>query len=102
MGKPYVPVGLSKAEAFALRFALWCQRLAIPPADGAQLVALARRAFHAGERAVNYGTQRNKAAELRTAAALEEKARALGFAVAWPGLWPELTRGGAWIEIPAA
>ncbi len=95
-----VHVGLTKAEAFAVRFAVWCQEHGVRPADGGQLLALARRAFKAGERNCNDGTAASLAAEQMTGEAFRLKAEELGFCTEWSGLWPTLRKDGRWIHLP--
>ena len=61
----------------------------------AELLGLARRAFHAGECEANTGQSAD-----RQRNAFEVKAKALGFSAFWPGLWPELKRKGREIHLP--
>jgi hypothetical protein len=88
---------LSKTLQACLRFERFCNEHDVHPADLAELITLARRAFHAGEQACNTGNHR---AEDRTADRFRSKALAMGFGVQWPGLWPVLREDGRDVELP--
>jgi hypothetical protein len=76
--------------AKAVQLARFAAEYKIDPADVAQLVVLARKAFNAGERSCNSGTEAAQRAYDRATDAFEELAGSLGFKVQWPGLWPTL------------
>jgi hypothetical protein len=76
-------------------FARFCVKHGIEAYDVAELVTLAERAFKAGERLCNSGSDRDNKASERTGEAFEAKAKALGFEVTWPGLWPQLMKADA-------
>ena len=67
----------------------------IDPGDLAELLALADRAFRAGEREANTGRTAEPARRR-----FEAKAKELRFGVKWPGLLPSLTRAGRDIYLP--
>lgn len=74
----------------AITFARFCIGHKIEPADAAELVALARSAFRAGERETSdYQLSATRRAA-NACKAFERKAESLGFKVDWPGLWPRL------------
>jgi hypothetical protein len=106
-GKPYregLPVSKSKGPRLSgqlramVSFARFAQEHKLDPVDLAELLALARKAFNAGERACS--SSGHDAAERRTGEAFEAKAKALGFGVQWPGLWPTLLKGNHNVYLP--
>ncbi len=95
---PPVPhVRLPNALAYAVALAVFAKDAGIEPRDAAQLVVLARRAFTAGAKGTD---TRGLAREQRAGDRFEAKAHELGLAVEWPGLWPELLRGGVRLRLP--
>lgn len=81
-------------------FARFAADNGLDPFDAAHLCHLARKAFTAGERNCNLGTDASDAAEQRAGNAFEEKAKAHGFKVQWPGLWPMLLKDGRSVYLP--
>jgi len=81
-------------------FARFANEHNLHPGDLADLLALARRAFNAGERYCNTGSERDGNAEQKTGKDFERKAKLMGFGVQWPGLWPTLTKGKRHIYLP--
>ncbi len=71
------------------------------PYDLAELILLARRAFKAGEKNCNEGSETSSLAEDRSGKAFIEKAASLGFGTMWPGLWPTLLKDGKQIHLPS-
>ena len=94
-------MNLPKDLALCVRFARFCAEYAVEPADLAELIVLARKAFSAGERACNEKGDAAIRAEQNTAKRFTDKATAMGFDVSWPGLWPSLKRDGRWVELPS-
>jgi hypothetical protein len=88
---------LSKRLQDCVAFARFCTRAKLLPMEAAELIAFARRAFAAGERAANTGDHE---AERRAGERLEKAAAGHGLGVRWPGLWPVLTCDGEDIELP--
>lgn len=76
-------------------FARFCVNQGIEAYDVAELITLAERAFKAGERYANSGSDRDSRANELSGERFEIKAKALGFGVSWPGLWPHLTKKDA-------
>jgi hypothetical protein len=82
-------------------FARFCADHKIDPHDLAELLALARRAFKAGERECNTGISADPQRER-----VEDKAEELGWLTRWPGLHPafcrEVTLGreSGWFGLP--
>ena len=60
--------------------------------DLAELITLAERAFKAGERYCNSGSERDSRANEVAGERFEIKAKALGYKASWPGLWPHLSK----------
>lgn len=81
-------------------FARFCVNQGIEAYDVAKLVTLAERAFKAGERYCNSGSDRDSKAEQRAGERFEEFALSLGFEVTWPGLWPRLVKNGQDVYLP--
>jgi hypothetical protein len=73
-------------------FSRFCVNQGIESYEGAELVTLAERAFKAGERYCNSGSERDSRANETAGERFEIKAKALGFTVSWPGLWPRLEK----------
>jgi hypothetical protein len=81
-------------------FARWCIENHIDPHDAASLVALARRAFHAGERNCNINEPGINEKYQKAMSAFEELAATFKFQVEWPGLWSTLKKDGRNINLP--
>lgn len=77
------------------RFARWAHEIGVDPADAAELLQLAHRAFRAGERECNTGRSADRQRD-----AFEEKAKAHKFTVSWPGLWPTMAAYGRTYYLP--
>lgn len=92
---------LSKRLTDQVRFAWFCKEYKLDPKDVAQLIALAHRAYSAGERATGDGSPKARRAEKTTSARFEEKAKELGFSVSWSGLWPTVSCGSFDVHLPA-
>lgn len=86
----------SKRYAKCVGFARFVREHRLDPADLAELLTLADRAFRAGEREANTGRSADGARDR-----FEAKAKAMRFGVKWPGLLPSLTRAGRDIYLPA-
>lgn len=85
-------MNLPKDLALCVRFARFCAEYAVEPADLAELIVLARKAFSAGERECNTGKSADGARDR-----FEEKAAALGFSTNWTGLYPAMVKNGSWV-----
>ena len=81
---------------YATRFARFCLDTGLAPADAADLLVLADRAFKAGERECNVP---NTSAD-RQRKAFEERANVYGLRVQWPGLWPSVVKRGRTVYLP--
>ncbi len=82
---------LSKTLQDAVHFANFAKNHDIAPLHLAHLITLTKRAFDAGEREANTGSD---AAERRADAArrkVEGLANRLGYSTSWPGLAPSFT-----------
>lgn len=98
--RPFRP---SDKMARLIGFARWCARHGVEPFDAAELVALAQKAKRAGENHCNLGDRNGgkyERANDRAQERFEEKAKAMGFGVQWPGLWPTLQRDGQNVYLP--
>lgn len=83
-----------------IAFARFCIEHNVSPADAAELGRLANRAFKAGERHCNDGTEKSHKLELSRAAEFKAAAAKLGFETEWYGLWPTLRKDGRDVGIP--
>lgn len=81
-------------------FARFVQNQGIEAYEVAELCRLAQRAFKAGERYCNSGSDRDARNNERTGERFEIKAKSLGFEVSWPGLWPRLAKDGQDVYLP--
>jgi hypothetical protein len=84
----------------AVRVARFAIEHAIDPAEVAQLIVRARKAFAAGERSCNSDHARARAAYERVTDDFERWAISLGFTVQWSGLWPTLYKGERSFDLP--
>lgn len=89
----------TRADHYAIAVARFAADTKTEPYQVVRLVALARKAFRAGERACNVPD--TGAAYDRASARFEALAAELGFGVTWPGLWPTLTRDGRDVYLPS-
>jgi len=95
-------VRLNKTLSAFVQLAAFAANENLKPHDVAELVALAGRAFAAGERHANGTDTLDKADKADKAGeAFEAKAAALGYSVDWPGLWPVLRKGGRDVYLPS-
>ncbi len=83
---------LPKSLSDAVVLCRFCERQGLDCADVARLIVLARRAFHAGERWCNEGTNATQDRRNKAHDALERMAATMGFGITWGGLWPTLTK----------
>lgn len=86
---------LSRRMRACVNFANFARNHKLDPFDLAELLTLADKAFHAGEREANTG----KSAD-RQRVQFEAKAKSMRFEVYWPGLLPGLKRRGVHIYLP--
>lgn len=91
---------LSKRMMGCVQFARFAVNHSVDPMELAELLTLADRAFKAGERDCNEGSDKSGRAYETAHKRFGVKARELGFEVSWPGLWPQLRRDGHDICLP--
>jgi len=84
---------MSSRLNFAVRFAVCCDRYNIAPTTLRDLIAATDKAFRAGERYANSGTERDSIRNIRTGALVERIADTIGLTTTWPGLYPLFTDG---------
>ena len=89
-------MNLPKRYARAVVFAKQAEELELEPKDLAELCVLAERAARAQERECN-GENYDAS---RAMEAFEAKAKPLGFAVEWPGLYPHIKWNGKEYLLP--
>ena len=92
---------LNKMLQNSIHFANFANNNGVEPCALGELIALANRAFTAGERYCNSGNDRDSSALDRSVGRFEKAATALGFGVDWPGLWPTLFKDGKSVYLPA-
>lgn len=93
-------VRLNKANRYAIALARFAHDCGIDMYDAAVLAMLADKAFHAGERACNEGSEQARSAEKETGEQFDSAAIKLGLETDWPGLWPLVRKNGRDIMIP--
>jgi hypothetical protein len=91
---------LSKSKLFAVQVANFAAEHGMSGRDVVELVTLAERAFSAGVRDCNEGSDASDRASEKAGSAFNEAAREAGFDVEWPGLWPTLRKAGEWVHLP--
>jgi hypothetical protein len=94
-------ISLSKTKIFAVTLAQFASEQGVSVRDAAELVTLAERAFKAGERDCNEGSEASDKSYERAHARFRERAEALGFGVQWSGLWPTLLKDGREVYLPS-
>jgi hypothetical protein len=91
---------LSREMQAAIQLARVCKEHGIDPRAAAELVALSRRAFKAGERYASIDRPGLDKLADRASEAVEKHAHAMGLETTWPGLYPAFTKGGRPVYLP--
>lgn len=92
---------MTKTLQFAVEFARFCENNKVPAYNVAELIELSHKAFSAGERYANSGSEKDSKREQKMGVAVEKFALdSFGWETTWPGLWPSFSVNGNEIRLP--